>query len=180
MPQASKQSSARLQSARSSNLLGAFVIAVYDQMLERIESELCLGGQAAAALVVISFNQGRSVDFLSGALQLSHSGCVRAIDKLAQAGLVERREGKDRRVVALYLTPAGHREAQSVLRARSKYLDGLLQSLDVKEQRQLTALLETMLFDMTSCDEHAEAMCRYCDETVCPQGTCPITLAVVE
>lgn len=172
--------SSKVQTARSSNLLGAFVVAVYDQMLERIESGLGLGGQAAAALVVISFNQGRNVDFLSGALQLSHSGCVRVIDKLAQAGLVERREGKDRRVVALYLTAAGQERAQVILRARSSYLDGLLQSLNVKEQRQFTALIETMLYDMTTCDEHAEAMCRYCDETACPQARCPITLAVVE
>jgi MarR family transcriptional regulator, negative regulator of the multidrug operon emrRAB len=169
-----------LQTSRSSNLLGAFVIAVYDQMLERIESELGIGGQAAAALVVIGFNQGRSVDFLSGALQLSHSGCVRVIDKLAQAALVERREGKDRRVVELYLTEAGERRMQVVLRTRGKYLDGLLQSLNLKQQRQFTALIETMLYDMTTCDEHAEAMCRFCDETVCPQGRCPITLAVVK
>lgn len=172
--------SSRLKTSRNSNLLGAFVIAVHDQMLERIETELGLGGQAAAALVVVSFNQGRSIDFLSGALQLSHSGCVRVIDKLAQAGLVERREGRDRRVVALHLTEAGQRRARIVLRARSSYLDGLLQSLNVKQQQHLTALIETLLYDMTTCDEHAEAMCRYCDETVCPQAHCPITLAVVE
>jgi DNA-binding MarR family transcriptional regulator len=168
------------QASRSSNLLGAFVIAVYDQMLERIEAELNLGGQSAAALVVVGFNQGRSVDFLSGALQLSHSGCVRLIDKLADAGLVERRQGKDRRVVALHLTETGEKRMQVVLRTRRKFLDRVLQSLNIKEQRQFTAMIETMLYDMTSCDEHAEAMCRFCDETVCPQGSCPITLAVVK
>jgi DNA-binding MarR family transcriptional regulator len=172
--------STKLQTSRSSNLLGAFVIAAYDQMLERIESELGLGGQSAAALVVIGFNQGRNVDFLSGALQLSHSGSVRVVDKLAQAGLVERRAGKDRRVVALHLTAAGQRRMQVVLRTRSKYLDSLLQSLDVRQQQQFTALIETLLYDMTTCDEHAEAMCRYCDEAVCPQAHCPITLAVVK
>ena len=104
--------STKLQTSRSSNLLGAFVIGVYDQMLARIEAEVGLGGQSAAALVVIGFNQGRSVDFLSGALQLSHSGCVRVVDKLAQAGLVQRREGKDRRVVALHLTAVGQRRMQ--------------------------------------------------------------------
>ncbi len=172
--------STKLQFSRSSNLLGAFVVAVHDQMLERIESELGLSGQAAAALVVIGFNQGRSVDFLSGALQLSHSGCVRVVDKLEQAGLVQRREGKDRRVVALHLSAAGQRRMQVVLRTRSKYLDGLMQSLDTRQQQQFTATIETLLYDITTCSEHAEAMCRYCDEAVCPQKQCPITLKVVK
>ena len=172
--------STKLQTSRSSNLLGAFVIGVYDQMLARIEAEVGLGGQSAAALVVIGFNQGRSVDFLSGALQLSHSGCVRVVDKLAQAGLVQRREGKDRRVVALHLTAVGQRRMQVVLRTRGKYLDSLVQSLDGRQQQQFTALIETLLYDMTTCGEHAEAMCRYCDETTCPQRQCPITLKVVK
>lgn len=168
------------QLSRSSNLLGAFVIAVHDQMLARIEAELGLGGQAAAALVVIGFNQGRSVDFLSGALMLSHSGCVRVVDKLEEAGLVQRREGKDKRVVALYLSAAGQRRMQVVLRTRSKYLDGLMQSLDPRQQQQFSATIETLLTAMTSCNEHAEAMCRYCDEAACPQRLCPVTLAVVK
>lgn len=164
--------------ARCSNLLGAFVIAVYDQMVERIETEESIAPQAAAALIVIGFNEGRSVDFLSGALHLSHSGCVRLVDKLQGAGWVDRREGKDRRVVALYLTATGHKRAHSILRTRRRYLDGLLQSLSATQQRQFTAQIELMLYEMTGSEEHAEAMCRFCDETACPQERCPITLAV--
>jgi DNA-binding MarR family transcriptional regulator len=164
--------------ARCSNLLGAFVIAAYDQMVERIETEESIAPQGAAALVVIGVNEGRSVDFLSGALHLSHSGCVRVVDKLQEAGLVERREGQDRRVVALYLTPSGHKRAHSILRTRRKYLDGLLQTLSATQQRQFTAQIELMLYEMTNSEEHAEAMCRFCDEAACPQERCPVTLAV--
>ena len=166
-----------MHNLRGANLLGAFVVAVHDQMLQCLEREDAIAPQAAAALIVIGFNAGRSVDFLSGALQLSHSGCVRLVDKLEQSALVERREGKDRRVVQLYLTDLGQRRMQNVLRSRRKYLDSLLQSLNVKEQKQLTGMIETMLFDITTGDEHAEAMCRYCDEGACPQEHCPITLA---
>jgi MarR family transcriptional regulator, negative regulator of the multidrug operon emrRAB len=168
------------QATRNSNLLGAFVIAVYDQMLERIEADLGLSGQSAAALVVVGFNQGRSVDFLSGALQLSHSGCVRLVDKLVDADLLERRRGKDRRVAELHLTDAGERRMQMVLGTRRKYFGRVLQSLNINKQRQFTAMIETMLHDLTTCDEHAEAICRLCDEKVCPQGRCPVTLAVVK
>ena len=67
---------------------------------------------------------------------------------------------------------------QNVLRSRRKYLNSLMQSLDMKEQAQLTAMIETMLFDITTGDEHAEAMCRYCDEDAFPQEGRPIALAV--
>src|SRR5277367_5761148 len=167
-----------MQNLRGANLLGAFVVAVHDQMLPCLEREDAIAPQAAAALIVIGFNVGRSVDFLSGALQLSLSGCVRLVDKLEQAEMVERREGQDRRVVQLYLTDLGQLRMQSVLRSRRKYLDSLLQSLNAKEQKQLTGMIETMLYDITTGDEHAEAMCRYCDEGVRPQERAPITLAV--
>jgi MarR family transcriptional regulator, negative regulator of the multidrug operon emrRAB len=165
---------------RSSNLLGAFVISVYDQMVQRIETEESISPQAASALVVIGFNRGRSVDFLSGALQLSHSGCVRLVDKLQEAQLVDRREGQDRRVVELYLTSTGQERMQSILRTRRRYLDGLLKSLSARQVKQFTDQIAVMLFEITTGDEHAEAMCRFCDETVCPQDSCPITLAVVK
>jgi DNA-binding MarR family transcriptional regulator len=167
-----------MQNLRGANLLGAFVVAVHDRMLQCLEREDAIAPQAAAALIVIGFNVGRSVDFLSGALQLSHSGCVRLVDKLEHSELVERREGSDRRVVQLYLTELGHRRMQNVLRSRRKYLNSLMQSLNMKEQTQLTAMIETMLFDITTGDEHAEAMCRYCEEDPCPQEGRPITLAV--
>jgi hypothetical protein len=51
---------------------------------------------------------------------------------------------------------------------------------DAGAQRQFTAMIETMLYDLTTGDEHAEAICRLCDEKLCPQGRCPVTLAVVK
>jgi MarR family transcriptional regulator, negative regulator of the multidrug operon emrRAB len=81
-------------------------------------------------------------------------------------------------VVHLYLTDLGQRRMQNVLRSRRKYLNSLLQSLNAKEQKQLTGMVETMLYDITTGDEHAEAMCRYCDEDECAQERGPITLAV--
>jgi hypothetical protein len=69
---------------------------------------------------------------------------------------------------------------QVVLRTRSRYLDGLMRSLDTRQQQQFTAMIETLLYDITTCSEHAEAMCRFCDEAVCPQKQCPITLKVVK
>ena len=52
-----------MQNSRGANLLGAFVVAVHDRMLQCLEHEDAIAPQAAAALIVIGFNVGRSVDF---------------------------------------------------------------------------------------------------------------------
>lgn len=95
-------------------------------MLEIVESGDSPAPQASAALIVIGFNAGRSIDFLSGAMRLTHSGCVRPVDKLENAGLVERHEGSDLRVAQLYFAPAGRWRMQRGLRARRNYLEELL------------------------------------------------------
>jgi MarR family transcriptional repressor of emrRAB len=167
-----------VQNPRTSNLFGALVLGVQDQLLGRIEKESSIGSQAAAALVTIGANVGCSVDFLRVALRLSHSGCVRLIDKLTATGLAARRGGKDKRVVALFLTDAGQRRMQRILRTRRKYLDEVLQSLNPKEQKLLTPLLEILLKKVTTSEQEAESICRLCEETVCPQPLCPVTQAV--
>ena len=60
---------------------------------------------------------------VSGILQMSHSGCVRLVDKLDELGLIERRPGRDRRSLSLYLTPKGRDYKREVLRARRAALD---------------------------------------------------------
>jgi DNA-binding MarR family transcriptional regulator len=165
--------------ARGANLLGALATAVHDELLTRLEQTLALSAQEAAALIVIGCNRGRSVDFLSGALRLSHSGCVRLVDKLAHAALVERRTALDRRVAALHLTAAGRARMQSVLRERRAFLQGLLQTLSPHQQRQLSTSLDAMLRTLPRDDAHAEAICRYCEAAACPQDRCPVTLGLV-
>jgi DNA-binding MarR family transcriptional regulator len=160
---------------RSLNLLGALVVTVHDKMTELVERELGMGGQAPAALVTITHNPGQSVAFLSGALRLSHPGCVRLVDKLVQAGLVERREAQDKRYLALTLTAAGKRRSQEILRARRKALELFAQPLSHKQQNQLTELLEIMLRETATTKEAGDTACRLCEEQHCPQPECPIT-----
>ncbi|MGA3156659.1 MAG: MarR family transcriptional regulator [Steroidobacteraceae bacterium] len=166
----------KLQNARGRNLLGAFVVAVNDKMQQQAEEEISMGGQAAAALVTIGHNFGESVEFLSGILQLSHSGCVRLVDKLAQEGLIERRAGKDRRSVALYLTETGQQRKSDVLRARRDALNWVFEALDRRQQEHLTQLIEVMLKAITTSKAEADIICRLCEERVCAQERCPVTL----
>jgi hypothetical protein len=64
----------------------------------------------------------------------------------------------------------------SILRARRKGIDQALNALSAQEQRQLCGLVERMLAGMSN-DDIADTMCRLCEESVCPQDTCPVTQA---
>ena len=72
-----RKASCKVHVARGHNLLGALVTAVNDRMQWNAEKAIGLGGPIPAALVTIGHNYGESVEFLSGILQMSHSGCVR-------------------------------------------------------------------------------------------------------
>jgi MarR family transcriptional regulator, negative regulator of the multidrug operon emrRAB len=155
------------------------VTAVNDRMQAHAEKAIGLGGQMPAALVTIGHNYGESVEFLSGILQMSHSGCVRLVDKLDELGLVERRPGKDKRSLSLYLTPRGRVLKREVLRARREALDAVFQTLDASQQHDLVALLEVMLTAITRCKSDADIICRLCEEQTCAQSHCPVTIGSV-
>jgi MarR family transcriptional regulator, negative regulator of the multidrug operon emrRAB len=165
-----------MQHARGRNLLGALVVAVNDRMQGQAEEELGMAGQAPAALVTIGHNFGESVEFLSSLLRMSHSGCVRLVDKLVEEDLVERRPGKDRRTLALYLTDAGQQRKRDILRARREALNSVFDLLSEPQQHHLVELMEVMLHGVTSCKHDADVICRLCEERSCAQARCPVTL----
>ena len=165
--------------ARGSNLLGAFVTAVNDRMQRQTEQAIAMGGQARAALVTIGHNYGESVEFLSNILQMSHSGCVRLVDKLHEQALIERRPGKDRRSLSLYLTPAGRDRKREVLSERREALNSVFETLDERQQQQFVELLEVMLKAITHCKSDADIICRLCEEQTCAQSRCPVTIGSV-
>src|SRR5687768_6517652 len=100
---------------RDANVLGAFSVAVTDRV--RADS----GGSALLALH--TWLAGASIDRLARVLELSHSGTVRLVDRLAAAGLLERLGGPDGRAVALQLTERGHAEAERLQADRLARLD---------------------------------------------------------
>src|SRR3954469_13178902 len=85
---------------------GALVLAVGDRVRESIEA---VAGQGAAGPAALAARDGLagggSIDSLRRILGITHSGAVRLVDRLAAAGLVERRIGADARAVSIHLTP---------------------------------------------------------------------------
>jgi MarR family transcriptional regulator, negative regulator of the multidrug operon emrRAB len=176
----STQTMAAPSSARLTNLLAAFALAATDDMLTTIEAASAMIPGSAAALTTIYAFPGGSLDTLRKILRLTPSGAGRLIDRLAAAGLVERRAGSsDQRFIALYLTQRGRGFAKRVLAARRAALRRPLAALTAQERALLEPLLDKMLYAMTPGRERCDHICRLCEITACPQDICPVEIAAV-
>lgn len=159
---------------RDLNVIGAFALALADDLTGAMQ-DLADGNESAcAALVVIGQESGLSVDRLSRILELSQPGTVRLVDRLATARLVERKTGIDRRSVALRLTEAGKRQVKSLLVGRQHALLQALRGLDDWERSTLTAIAAKVLRGLEHSQVECDRRCRLCDDTCCPDETCPM------
>lgn len=135
-------------------------------------------GSAPAALVSLAgYLDGGPIGSLRTPLGLTHSAAVRAVDRLADAGLVRREEARDRRSVAVALTPEGRRVAARAAEARAEALEAALVALDPAERAELTRLHEKILSSVTDSRAAAGRTCRLCDADACGhyEGRCPVT-----
>lgn len=157
---------------QTANLLGAVGLAVADRIEATARDILNHAGETPAALVVIGYGVGPSNDELRRVLGLSHPGSVRLIDRLVADDLVERREGHDKRTIALHLTERGTALREKLLKGRIAAIMPLLTSLTETERGVLTALLGKMLLSVGTTDLARCTLCRLCDDRVC--SNCPI------
>jgi MarR family transcriptional regulator, negative regulator of the multidrug operon emrRAB len=157
---------------RTANLLGVVGLAVADRIEETARDILSHVGETPAALVVIGYGLGPSNDQLRRILGLSHPGSVRLVDRLVGDGLVERRDGRDKRAIALYLTERGITVREALLKGRLAAIRPLLMPLTEPEQGALATLLHKILSSMETTDLERCSLCRLCDDRVC--SNCPI------
>jgi DNA-binding MarR family transcriptional regulator len=165
-------SSKKMTPANVANVAGAAVMALGDAIREAtVASER--EQAATVALVQLSKYPGSSVDSLRGPLGLTHSGCVRLVDRLAASGHVERRAGaEDGRAVALHLTRKGQGAAQRALRARATALEEALSVLTAAEQETLGRLAARLITGRVTSESRALRTCRLCDYQACV--ACPV------
>ena len=164
--------------ARTANLLGAAVTAFNDELEAATASAAEHGAAFPAALVSVHWAPGLSIEQLRRILGLSHSGTVRLLDRLEREGAVERKAGRDGRSVAVHLTAQGRRHVRIILERRRSVMGSALALLGPAEQDQLRHLVEKLLAGMTRGREHADHVCRLCDEAACPIAACPVECAV--
>ncbi len=157
---------------RTTNLLGAVGLAVADRIERAAREVLGRAGETPAALVVIGYGMGPSNEQLRRILELSHPGSVRLVDRLVADGLVERREGRDRRAIALHLTERGAALREELLKERLAAVRPLLSPLTDAEREVLADLLGKMLSSVGITNLQRCTLCRLCDDRVCRD--CPI------
>jgi MarR family transcriptional repressor of emrRAB len=159
--------------AHEVNALGALALEVARRVQEAGEAASPHGASVRAALTALhGLTGGQSIDALRRVIGLTHSGAVRLVDRLAAAGLAERRVGADGRAVALQLTPEGRRAARRVLARREAAIETVLASLSARERADLARLHERLLAALTDGRQERRRVCRLCDVDACGRD-CP-------
>ncbi|HET9625816.1 MAG TPA: MarR family transcriptional regulator [Kofleriaceae bacterium] len=162
-----------MDTANLANMLGAFAVELSD----KLRGALAAAGHdvsTGAALVHLSKYPGETIDHLRTPLELSHSGCVRLVDRLETAGLVERKGATDdARAVAVQLTRKGRDAAELILRRREEVLAGALSTLTAKDREQLARMLARILPAEVPTGAAALRACRLCDYGACRE--CPLS-----
>lgn len=93
------------EDARLANLLGAVALGLTDAAVADVAAQADLDTTSATALVaMLDLARSGSVQRLSRLVGISHSGAVRMVNRLADAGFVERRAGPDGRTITVALT----------------------------------------------------------------------------
>jgi DNA-binding MarR family transcriptional regulator len=164
-------------SVRAANLLGALSLTVADRINAAAVRAVGMGASGPAALTALNGPAaGATIDALRRILGLTHSGGVRLVDRLAEAGLVERRLGADQRSVALWLTPDGRRAARRVLAQREAAVEAVMSDLTATERNGLVRAAERMLASLNEAPGAEPRICRLCDLEACgrPRGRCPM------
>ena len=94
-------------------------------------------------LVLVATRSDINASAIAAALDVHPSNATRLLDRLVQAGLLDRREAAtDRRNVELSLTAEGNRLVDSVMEHRRQAFERILSRLRPAEQRRLGVALE--------------------------------------
>ncbi|MCA3560546.1 MAG: winged helix-turn-helix transcriptional regulator [Aestuariivirga sp.] len=164
-----------LPARHAANVIGALALGLADRMVAETEALVGAGANASAALILIGNRPDLTIDALRHGLHLTHSATVRTVTRLKNAGLVEKRSGKDARSVYLRLSASGKREMARALAQREKILAEALADLSVEERVAMGALAARVLPCLAPDAARAEAVCRLCDGGQCPDDLCPLT-----
>ena len=171
------QAYARGMDERGVNLVATLGTMLGDSVADAVMTCTGMSGAAPAGLAVLLGEPGMSVDTFARTVGVTGSGGVRLANRLASAGLVERRAGRDGREVSLWLTAAGRDAADQVLRARREAVLRSTATLDRAERTALVRIAEKILASVAQDRIHADWVCRLCDLQACPSRRCPVTLA---
>jgi MarR family transcriptional repressor of emrRAB len=175
----------RSDDARLANLLGALAVGLTDRMQDAANDTAGLDGSDPAALIaLLDFSPDGTVRALSQICGLTHSGGVRLVNRLASAGYVERRPGRNARSVTVTLTTAGRTVALELRAARHAAIAAAMNDLSREQREELLTACEVLISALTAQrlarrtvgeTPAGGALCRLCDFGACQRaaGNCP-------
>lgn len=158
------------------NVLGALALVIGDRVSGAVAGASGLSDSSAAAVSALAqFLDGATLDRLRQTLGLTPSGAVRIVDRLAEAGLVTRGSGEDKRSRSLALTPLGQETAARIRSARLDALHDVLTRLDPATRSEVSRVLGSVLDAAVMTKDGGAWTCRLCDLDACGrgQGICP-------
>jgi hypothetical protein len=82
--------------------------------------------------------------------------------------------GQDRRESAISLTEAGQTMYATLRQVQTQVMAPLVEGLTAEQQAVLETALAHVLTRLTTGRDSADHICRFCDEEVCGQDTCPV------
>lgn len=161
-----------MDASNIANVLGALAFRLTDEIDDDL-AELELDPKGVSAVVHLSKYPYESIEQLRVPLALSHSGCVRLVDRLAELGLARRSAAAhDARATELVLTRKGRALAARALARREEILLRAVHTLSPAEQEQLGALLGKLYAFEVTTRASALRACRLCDYAACKR--CPL------
>lgn len=156
---------------RTTNLLGAMALALTDRINAGMKDIFERSGESAAAIIVLGYAPGSSIEILRQVLDRSHAGTVRLVDRLEEDGLVERRKATGR-VVPVHLTAKGKSLREKLMDSRLDVLEQGLKGLSGKERQAFGDLLAKVLNNLPENEIAKHRICRLCSVSTCRE--CPI------
>ncbi|MEH1125364.1 MarR family winged helix-turn-helix transcriptional regulator [Micromonospora sp. CPCC 206061] len=153
------------------NIVAAWVTAAADRF-HAVARSTGLEQRELSALTLIATHEGCSVEWLRGRIELSQSGTVRLIDRLAGRGMV-RRGPSIGRGVPLYATDDGRAALRRWHEARDEAVAELLNGLPASRRELVVQSLAAALLASTRRRSEADATCRTCSWAACGND-CPV------
>jgi len=141
--------------------IGYLIKRTHRLMLERVQERFASHGYTFQQWVVLmNLRDGlaRTIADLSRTLSHDSGAMTRLIDQLEQRGLIERRRSaEDRRVVELYITPAGVRDLEAMIPISVGLLNDLLDGFTREEVKQLKGMLRRIAVRAQELDPSSTA-----------------------
>jgi DNA-binding MarR family transcriptional regulator len=108
-------------------------------------------------LKILERHQGLNQGQLAEMLEVEPITCSRMIDRLAEAGLVERRpDPADRRAWRIHLTDKAHPLLAELKQIAAEMIEEALQGLDARQRETLITSLETIRSNISQSPDDKE------------------------